>query len=77
MLQQSRQTGELRLGQPAGGPRGWSMPEGFRAPLSAARHPLTDRAVAAPKGRSDLALRPTLLFEAPGLHASRFLPVVR
>ena len=77
MLQQGRQAGELRIGQPAAGPRGWSMPEGFRATLSAALHPLTDRAFADPQGRSDLALRPTMLFEVPGLQASSFLPVVR
>jgi len=53
------------------------MTEGLRATLSAVLHPLTDRAFAAPQGRSELALRLPLLFEVPGLQASSFLPVVR
>jgi hypothetical protein len=77
MLQQGRQAGELRIGQPAAGPRGWSMAEGVRAPLSATLHPLVDRAFADPQRRRDLAWRPTLLFEVPGLQTSSFLPVVR
>jgi hypothetical protein len=77
MLQQGRQAGELRRGQPAAGPRGWSVAEGFRAPLSAALHPLADRSFADSQGRRDLALRPTLLLEVPGLQTSSFLPVVR
>lgn len=77
VLQQGRQAGELLIGQPAAGPRGWSMTEAFRATFSAALHPLADRAFADPQGRSDLALSPALLFEVPGLQASSFLPVVR
>jgi hypothetical protein len=77
VLKQGRQAGELRIGQPTAGPRGWSMAEGFRTTLSATLHPLADRALADTQGRSDLALRPTLLFEAPGLQASSFLPGVR
>jgi hypothetical protein len=77
MPQQGRQAGELRIGQPAAGSRGWSMTEGFRATRSAALQPWADGAFADPQGRSDLAVRPPLLFEGPGLQASRFLPVVR
>ena len=77
MLKQGRQAGALRIGQPTAGTRSWSMAEGFRTALSATLHPLADRAFADPQGRSDLTLRPALLFEVPGLQASSFLPVVR
>jgi hypothetical protein len=77
LLQQGRQAGELRSGQPTAGPRGWPMAEGFRTALAATLHPLADRAVADTQGRRDLALRPPLLFEVPGLQASSFLPGVR
>jgi hypothetical protein len=66
-LQESRQAGELLVGQPAGCPGRWSMVEGFCATLAATRHPLADRPLADTQGRGDLALRPTPLFEAPGL----------
>jgi hypothetical protein len=71
------QAGELRIGQPTAGPRGWSMAEGFRTTLSATRHPLADRALAHAQGCGDLALRPALLCEVPGLQAPSFLPSVR
>ncbi len=77
VLKQGRQAGELRSGQPTAGPRGWSMAEGFRTTLSATLHPLADRALAHAHGCGDLALRPALLFEVPGLQASSFLPIVR
>ncbi len=76
-VQEFGQTGELLIGQPTAGPRGWSMAEGFRTTLSATLHPLADRALAHAHGCGDLALRPALLFEVRGLQASRFLPVVR
>jgi hypothetical protein len=53
------------------------MAQGLRAALAGACYPWVDRAFADPQGRSDLALSPPLLFEAPGLQASSFLPVVR
>lgn len=77
LVQEFGQTGELLIGQPTAGTRGWSMAEGFRATLSATLHPLADRALAHAHGCGDLALRPALLFEVPGLQASSFLPIVR
>jgi hypothetical protein len=76
-LQSGRQAGELRIGQPTAGPRGWARAEGFRTTLAPTRHPVANGAFADPQGRRDLALRPTPLFEVPGLQASSFLPVVR
>jgi hypothetical protein len=76
MLQQGRQAGKLLNGQPTAGPRGWPMAEGFRTTLAATRHPLADGPFADTQGRSDLALRPTLLFEVPGLQASSFFPIM-
>jgi hypothetical protein len=38
--------------------------------------PLTDRALADTRRRGDLALRPALLFEVPGMEASGFFPAV-
>jgi hypothetical protein len=76
MLQQGRQAGKVLSGQPTAGPRGWPMAEGFRTALAATLHPLADRAFADPQGRSDLAWRPPLLFEVPGLQASSFFPMM-
>jgi hypothetical protein len=68
-LQRGRLAGELLGGQPAGRPRRLSMAEGFRTTRSATLHPLADRALADTKGRGDLALRPVLLLEVPGLQS--------
>ena len=77
VLQSGRQAGELLISQPAAGPRRGAMTETFRAAFPAALHPLADRAFADPQRLGNLALSPPLLFEAPGLQASSFLPVVR
>jgi hypothetical protein len=67
LLQQGRQAGALGGGQPAASPRRGSVPEGFWAPRSATRHPLAARALADTQGRGDLARRPAVRFEVPGL----------
>jgi hypothetical protein len=76
-LQQLGQASELVGRQPPRGP-GWrpateSLGAGFAGPC----HPLADGAFADPHGLGNLALRPALLLEVPGLQAPRFFPSVR
>jgi hypothetical protein len=42
LLQQGGHTGKLRRGQPAAGPRRWSVAQSFQTTLAATRHPLAD-----------------------------------
>jgi hypothetical protein len=76
-LPQHRQLGELPGRQSARGSRGRAMAQGLRAALASACHPLADGPFADTQGRGDLALRPALLLEVPGLEPSGFFPVVR
>jgi hypothetical protein len=77
LMQQGGQAGQLLGRQPPRGPRWRSAPERLGAGFPGPLHPLTDRALADPHGHSNLALRPTLLLEVPGLQAPGFLPGVR
>jgi hypothetical protein len=76
-FQQGRQLRELVGSQSPGGAGCGVVPEGLRSSLAGAPHPLADRPLADPQGRGDLALRPALLLEAPGLEPSSFFPVGR
>jgi hypothetical protein len=51
--------------------------ERLGAALPGTRHPLADGAFADAKRLGNLALRPPLLLEAPGLQSPGFFPVVR
>ena len=63
--------------QPPRGP-GWRQtPERLGADVASPCHPLTDGPLADPQSRGDLALRPAVLHEVPGLDPSGFFPVVR
>jgi hypothetical protein len=75
-VQQVRQTGQLVGSQPAGGARRWLMAQRLWAAQAGSLHPLADRSGADPQGRGNLALRPALLFEVPGLQAACFFPIV-
>ena len=74
---QGGQAGQLLGRQPPWGPGGRAAPERLGPGFPGPPHPRTDRAFADPQGRSDLALRPPLLFEVPGLEVSGFFPGVR
>jgi hypothetical protein len=57
---------------------GWRpAPKSLGADFAGPCHPLTDGPLTDPQGLCNLALRPTLLLEVPGLHAPRFLSAVR
>jgi hypothetical protein len=76
-LQQGRQLSEL-LGSQSPRGAGWgAVAEGVGSPFTGTLHPLTDGPFADTQRRGDLALRPALLFELPGLVTSGFLPVMR
>jgi hypothetical protein len=74
-LQEGGQAGELFVGQPAWRTRGWAMPEGFQTALAGPRHPLADGALADAQGVGDLALRPALVLELPGLEPPGCFPI--
>ena len=76
-VQQVGQTRQLCGSQPAGRARRWAMTQRLRAAQAGSRHPLADRGGADPQGLGNLALRPALLFEVPGLQAACFFPIVR
>ena len=76
-VQQLGHTGQLLGSQAAGGARRWLMAQRLRAAHAGSRHPLADRGGADPQGLGNLALRPALLFEVPGLQAACFFPGVR
>jgi hypothetical protein len=76
-VQELGQAGELRGGEPARGP-GWrTAAQSVGTLLAGALHPLADGACADAKCLSNLALRPPLLLEVPGLQPSGFFPVGR
>jgi hypothetical protein len=77
VLQQRGQPSELLGGQPPGGTRWWSVPEGFRSARTAALHPLANGGFADTQGLSDLALRPAFLLELPCSQTSCFPPSIR
>jgi hypothetical protein len=76
-VQQRGQTRQLVGGQPPGRARGRLMAQGRRAAFAGAPHPLADRGFADAQGLGNLALRPALLPELPGLEPSGFFPVAR
>ena len=76
-VQQVRHTGQLVGSQAAGGARRWLVAQRLRAAQAGSRHPVADRGGADPQGLGNLALRPALLFEVPGLQAAGFFPIVR
>jgi hypothetical protein len=76
-MQQLGQTGEVLRSQPPRGSWGRPAPERFGAGVASPFHPLTNGSLADPNGLGHLALGPALLREGPGLHAPRFLPVLR
>lgn len=59
--------------------RSWCgvLPPAIAPDFAATFHPLADRPFADTKGFGHPTLGPTLLFEAPGLKAPRFFPVLR
>jgi hypothetical protein len=76
-MQQLGQASELVGRQPPRGP-GWGpAPERIGAGGACPFHPLADGSLAATHGLGNLALRPTLLLEVPGLQAPSFFPGVR
>jgi hypothetical protein len=76
-MQQPGQTGELLGRQPPRGSSWRPVPEGIGTSVAGPFHPLADGPLADLYGLGDLALRPALLLEVPGLQAPSFLPVVR
>jgi hypothetical protein len=52
------------------------VPEGIGAPVESAGHPSPDSPFADAQRLGDLALRPALLLEMPGLESLGFFPVV-
>jgi hypothetical protein len=76
-VQQLGQAGQLLGRQPPRGPGSRPAPKRLGTDVAGPCHPLTDRALADTQGFGNLALRPALLLEVPGLHAPRFLPGVR
>ncbi len=74
-LQEGEQAGELCVGQPAWRTRGWAMPEGLQTAMAGPRHPWADGALADAEGFGDLALRPALVLELPGLQPPGFFPM--
>jgi hypothetical protein len=74
-LQQFGPLSKLAGGQSPWG-TGWGVvPEGLRASLPNAPHPLTDGPFADAERLRNLALGPPFLREAPGLQPSRVFPV--
>ena len=74
-LQEGGQAGELCVGQPAWSTRGWAMPEGLQTAIAGTCHPLADGSLADAYGFGDLALRPALVLELPGLEPPGFFPI--
>ena len=74
-VQEFGHTGPLFGGQPARRTGTMPMSEGLRSPLTGTGHPLADRPFADTQGFGDLALRPALLLEVPGLEPSGFFPI--
>jgi hypothetical protein len=74
-LQELGQAGEVLASEPTGC-AGWgSVAEGIWPTLAGAFHPLADRPFADAQGLGDLALRPAVLLELPGLETSGLFPV--
>jgi hypothetical protein len=73
---QGGQTRQWLGGQPAGCTRWPPMAHSRHASIADPLDPLADGRLAAPQGFGDLALRPALRLEAPGLEPSGLLPVV-
>jgi hypothetical protein len=76
-MQQLGQAGQLFGRQPPRSPRWRPTPERLGTNVAGPCHPLTDRARADPQRLGNLALRPALLLEVPGLESSGFFPGVR
>jgi hypothetical protein len=66
-VQEFGQLGELLGRQPPRGSRGRTMAQSLRAALAGACHPLADGPFADAQGVGNLALRPALVLEVPGL----------
>jgi hypothetical protein len=76
-VQEFGQAGELLGRQSARGPRWGPVAESLQPALAGTCHPLADSPFANAQGFCNLALRPALLFEVPGLEPSGFFPIVR
>jgi hypothetical protein len=69
-MPQRGHAGQVFRRQPPRG-HGWRpMPESLGTDVAGPCHPLTDRALADPQSHGNLALRPVLLLEVPGLEPS-------
>jgi hypothetical protein len=75
-LQECGETSELVGGQAPGGAGRWSVAKRLRSLLVGPRHPLTDGPFADAHGFRDLALRPALALECPGLEPTGFFPIM-
>jgi hypothetical protein len=76
-MQQRGQASELVGGQPPRGPRWRPATERLGAGFAGPFHPLADGSLADTHGLGNLALRPALLLEVPGLQAPSFFPGMR
>jgi len=76
-VQEVGKTGKLFGSQSPGRASPGAMPQRLWAAIAATFHPLAHSRRADAQGRGNLALRPALLREVPGLQASSFFPVLR
>ncbi len=76
-VQEVGEAGELRGSQAPGRARWRAMPQRWWASLAGTFDPLAHGRLADAHRRGNLALRPALLLEVPGLAPSRFFPMLR
>jgi hypothetical protein len=76
-VQEVGKTGKLFGSQSPGRASRRAMPQRLWAAIAATFHPLAHGRLADAQRRGNLALRPALLLEVPGLEPPRFFPVLR
>ena len=76
-VQEVGKTGQLFGSQAPGRASRRARPQRLWAAIAATFHPLAHSRLTDAQRRGNLALRPALLLEVPGLEPSRFFPVLR